>query len=118
VEANSAIGVAARCSAANPIASGQSGLVAVINRITGNALLYAIQNGAWGTPLIDTSISYVANLPLEIDATSASAVKLYYNGVQVGTDQDVSSISLTGTYAGVFYLGETGDGFSNISISS
>lgn len=75
----------------------------------GNAQLYKIVNGA-PTRLISTATTYSAGAPLIVKRTAATTFQLWYNGVQIGTDQTISDAEIVGnTYHGMFsnYAGST-----------
>jgi len=73
-----------------------------------NAYLVKYVDGE-ATQLIGAAAAYADGRYLEVRWNGADTAQLYYNDVQIGTDQDVSSVP-AGTWGGMFSTGSASDG--------
>lgn len=70
-----------------------------------NLRLETVIGGTWTTK-INTASTYVAGATIEIRWADANTAQAWYNGAQVGTNQDVSAVP-AGNWAGVFGTNDT-----------
>lgn len=80
-----------------------------------NAYLYKVIAGA-PTKLIESSSTHGDWRTLEIRFADINTAQLYYNNLQIGTNQDISDVP-TGKYGGVFATGSSVQ-IKNVVISS
>lgn len=80
-------------------------VIGYYDRATGKAVLEKCVNGTY-TTLINTTAGYSANAEVKVIKTGTT-YQLWYNNVQIGTDQTVSDVG-NGEYFGLFGTGGGG----------
>lgn len=69
-----------------------------------NLHLDTVVNSYTVVSLVNAAAAYGAGRIIKINFSAANTAQAFYNGVQIGTDQDISAVP-AGTYAGLFLTG-------------
>jgi peptidoglycan/xylan/chitin deacetylase (PgdA/CDA1 family) len=71
--------------------------------LVGKARITKCVNGIWSNALTETTVTYVHNAPIELRQVAETTYRLFYNGVQVGTDTTIADPSIIhNTVGGLF----------------
>ena len=112
----------------NTYAASTAGVVANADTTAPTNYLHAYYNGTQirldkivaGSPtnLVSSTLSFVANASIEIRRTATATFQVWYNGVQVGSNQTVNDAAIqSGRYFGI-NSGNSGNLFANLIINN
>lgn len=112
----------------NTYAASTAGVVANADTTTPTNYLHAYYNGTQirldkivggvTTNLVSSALSFVANASIEIRRTATATFQVWYNGVQVGSNQTVNDAAIqSGKYFGI-NSGNSGNLFANLIINN